>query len=113
MRIGIALVVVLFSVEASAQCPGGRCPPGAASIIIASGAPSSSYTPRWHNHDGLTPHQHLERVHGESAAGLSTSQVRMRMDAYHDRFGPAHRGAIARSVVRPNYSIATVRRPWR
>ncbi|MCC7334425.1 MAG: hypothetical protein IT422_04995 [Pirellulaceae bacterium] len=49
---------------------------------------SQSYSPRWTNNDGKSLRDHMIQDHGFDPS-LSTPQMAMQHDAYHDQYGPA------------------------
>lgn len=78
--------------------------PSASSVTVASGGStggytqsySQSYSPRWHNNDGKSLRDHMIQDHGFDPS-LSTEQMAMQHDAYHDQYGPS---PPTRSVTR-------------
>lgn len=55
---------------------------------------TETYTPRWHNHDGLSFEEHARVMHGIDTTGMTASQIAMLRDADHDRFGGGHPPAM-------------------
>ena len=68
---------------------------------VQSSYQSSSYTPRWHNHDGLGFREHAEVMHGINTSGMSDAQVAMLRDHDHDVYGPGHNLARSQRTFAP------------
>ena len=90
MRLLAILIVLSVTSQADAQlfrrwnsapakiCPGGVCPSASTSGV------------QWYSRDGLSPRDHVERVHGMSTAGMTHQDVLQAQNDYHNRYGSGH-----------------------
>lgn len=64
-----------------------------------------NYSPRWHNNDGLTLHDHITKGHGIN--GATEDDLERAHDAWHDKYGPNHPSVVRGNSV-ANYAMPSV-----